>query len=314
VLDPRAQRRQRRRNTAQTVLLLGCLLAVAAGTAWLLFGAVGLLGPLAVGGVVLLARPRVRPGAVLALYRAQPLPRPVAPELNWIVDRLTERAGLPHRPALYYVPSSTPNSFTVGRGADAALATTDGLLRRLTRREIAAVLAHEVGHLRAGDTTVMILTDAIVRLTQGLGLLALACFPVVVLLAFRGDARPLVICAALVVLPLVVTLLQLALSRAREFEADLVAAALTGDPEGLALALEVLEETTGRLWERILLTRSRVPDPLLLRTHPATEERTRRLRALEPRDRWPVVGRAAPPIGYPHVPGPPRLRPPGIRW
>ncbi|MGZ4538979.1 MAG: zinc metalloprotease HtpX [Blastococcus sp.] len=316
MLDARTERRQKVRNVVQSAMLLGCLLAVAGVLAWLLFGAQGLVWVLVPGVLVLVFRPRVPARAVLSVYRAQPLPYAAAPELHWIVQELSERAGLHSVPALYYVPSPVPNCFCVGQGRDVALAVTDGMLRRLARREVAGALAHEVGHLRAGDTTVMSLSDAISRVAQALSYVGMFAFLIAVPLAFGGDLRLLGLSVFLVLSPLVVTVLQLALSRAREFDADLTAARLTGDPEGLASALEVLDCSSGRIWERILVARGRVPDPLLLRTHPSTAERTRRLRALEPRDadRWHVVGRPVPPVGYPHVHGPSRLRFPGVRW
>jgi heat shock protein HtpX len=316
VLNPRAQRRQRARNVVQSTLLLGCLLVVVVGLGWLLFAAAGLLWALILAVLLLAVGPQIPPRMVLALYRAEPLPVAVAPELDWMVAELAARAGLHHQPTLYYVPSAAPNSFCVGHGADAALAVTDGLLRRLTRREVAGVLAHEMGHLRAGDAAVMTLSDAIGRLCQALAFLGLLSSPVAVVLAFGGDTGLLLLDVVLVALPMVITLLQLALSRSREFDADLTAARLTGDPEGLACALEVLECTAGRIWERLLVGRGPLPDPLLLRTHPSTRERTRRLRELEPHDghRWYVVDRPLPPGGYPHIVDPPRLRWPGIRW
>ena len=310
MLDPRVKRRQRVRNAAQSTLLLGCLLAVAAGVGRLLLGAVGLLWLTVLAAVLFLLRPRIPARVVLGMFRARPLPRGEAPELHWIVDRLVERAGLHHRPAVYYVPSPEPNSFCVGRGSAAVLAVSDGLLRQMPRRELTGGLAHEVGHLHAGDAAVMTLTDAISRLAQGLALLAFLFLPVALVAAAQEDVGPLLVCGVLIALPVVVTLLQLALSRAREFDADLSAARLTGDPEGLARALEILEAATGRMWERVLVARTRLPDPLLLRTHPSTEERTRRLRALEPgtAERWYVVGRAAPPAGYPEPVARPRPR------
>ena len=195
-----------------------------------------------------------------------------------------------------------PNCFCVEQGRDAALAVTDGMLRRLTRRELAGALAHEVGHLRAGDTTVMSLSDAISRIAQALSYVGMLAFLVGLPRAFDGDARLLVLSLLLVASPVVVTMLQLALSRSREFEADLAAARLTGDPEGTASALETLEWSGGRIWERILVGGNAdpapTPAPVDGRTH------TTAARAGSPRaDRWLAVGRQVPPAGYPHVQG-----------
>lgn len=128
--------------------------------------------------------------------------------------------------------------------------------------------------------------------------------------------RPFGWALALAALPTVVTLLQLALSRSREYDADPDAAVLTGDPEGLARALERLERSDCRIWERMMVPHRRLPDPLLLRTHPPTEERARRLRALVAADGRRRLGddQPAPPAGYPPVNRPARLRAPGVRW
>jgi heat shock protein HtpX len=316
VLDPQIRQRQKARNALQTLLLLGSLVLVAAALAWLLFGTTGLVWMLIAGGVVLLVRPRIPTRTLLAMYGAVPLPPEYVPGLHQAVQVFAERAGLRSVPVLYYVRSRVPNAFATGRGDDAALAVTDGLLRHLTAREVVGVLAHEVSHVRAGDTTVMSLSDAISRFAQMLAYLGMFSIIFTLPFTFAGDARLLLFSLVLIALPYVVTLLQLALSRSREFDADLAGAGLTGDPEGLASALESLERSAGRIWERTMLPRGRLPDPLVLRTHPATEERTRRLRELVPRDRQRWLGPAepTPPAGHAHVPGSPRLRFPGIRW
>jgi heat shock protein HtpX len=316
MLDPRVRQRQRLRNAVQGILLLAGLVTVAAGLAWLLFGLAGLVWMVLLGAVVGLLRPRIPARTILSFYGARPLPEVAAPQLHRIVRVLAERAGLPAAPALYYVPSPLTNAFAVGSGADAGLVVTDGLLRRLTVREVAAVLAHEVSHVRAGDVVVMNLADGLGRLVHGLSYVGMLSVFVTLPLMFAGDVRPLVLSAVLVVLPTVVTLLQLALSRSREYGADLEGAALTGDPEGLAAALETLERSDGRIWERTMVPHGRVPDPLLLRTHPPTAERARRLRALMHRDAGRRLGGPEPaaPAGHPPVLGPPRLRFPGIRW
>jgi heat shock protein HtpX len=316
VLDPRTHRRHRLRNAAQAVLLLGGMAMVLGGLAWLLVGVVGLLWALIFGGIVLALRPRVPPRWVLAMYGARPLPRGVAPELHRYVQALADRARLPATPRLYYVASPMANAFAVGRRDDAALAVTDGLLRSLTGREVVGVLAHEVGHIRADDLWVMSLGDAIGRLTHALAYLGLIILLLTLPLTAGGTYSPLWPAVLLMAAPTIVTLLQLALSRSREYDADLEGAALTGDPEGLASALARLERLEGRIWERVIVPRRRAPDPLLLRTHPPTAERVRRLRELVPRDERRRLGgaRRLPPAGYPQVRSPVRLRTPGVRW
>lgn len=315
MLDARTRRRQKLRNAVQTLLVLGCLVLVAAGLAWLLLGTVGLVWMLVVAAVLLI-RPRVPTRALLAMYGAVPLPPEYVPGLHQAVQVLADRAGLRSPPTLYYVRSRLPNAFATGRGEQAALAITDGLLRNLTARELIGVLAHEVSHVRAGDTTVMSLSDAIGRFAQLLAYLGGFSILFTLPYTLAGHPRLLVLSLVLIALPYVVTLLHLALSRSREFDADVDGAGLTGDPDGLASALESLERLAGRTWERTMLPRGRMPDPLVLRTHPTTEERVRRLRALVPQDRqrWLSGVEPAPPAGRPHVTTPPRLRFPGIRW
>jgi heat shock protein HtpX len=289
---------------------------VLGGLAWLLFGAGGLLWALVLGGIVLALRPRVPPRWVLSMYGARPLPYAAAPELHRYVQALAGRAGLPATPQLYYVASPMANAFAVGRRGDAALAVTDGLLRSLTGREVAGVLAHEVGHIRADDLWVMNLGDVVGRLTHALAYFGLILLVLTLPLTAGGTSSPVWPAVLLMAAPTVVTLLQLALSRSREYDADREGAALTGDPEGLASALTRLERLEGRIWERVMVPRRRGPDPLLLRTHPPTAERVRRLRELVPRDERRRLGdsRLLPPAGYPPVRSPVRLRAPGVRW
>ena len=201
----------------------------------------------------------------------------------------------------------------MGWRGDAALAVTYGLLRRLSSRELVGVLAHEVSHIRADDVRIMNLSDTVGRLTHGLAYLGLLPLVFAVPMMVTGTTRPLWVAALLIVVPALMTLLQLALSRSREYDADLAAATLTGDPEGLASALEQLECAQGWLWERVMVPRRRIPDPLLLRTHPPSGERTHRLRALMPRDERRPLGdhRQVPLVRYQTVVQPVRLRFPG---
>lgn len=280
MLDVAIQRRQRARNVLHEGLLIGCLIATAAGVAWLLFGLAGLVVMLVVGALFAVVRPRLPARAVLSAYRAMPLPYTVAPGLHDAVEVLAGRAGLASAPALFLVPSRVPNAFGVG-GDVPVLALTDGLLRTLDGRELVGVLAHEISHLRSGDTTVMTFSAAIARFTQNLAFVGILALVFGLPLAVSGTPTLLAAAGALLVVPFVVAALELAFSRSREFDADLGAARLTGDPEGLALGLEDLERATRSGWDEFLFPRGRHRDPWLLRTHPATVERARRLRALE---------------------------------
>ncbi|OLT20751.1 hypothetical protein BJF78_09320 [Pseudonocardia sp. CNS-139] len=261
MLEPHLRRRHRIRNAAQAVLLLGGMVAVLAVLSWTLFGAIGLLWALGIAAVVLLLRPVPSPQLVLSMYRAQPLPPAVLPELHRFADVLAARAGLPATPPLYYVASPMLNAFAVGGRGNAAIAVTDGLLRALPGRELAGVVAHEVSHVRAGDLWIMNLSDVIGRVTHVLayGGVLVMLFTLPFSLAAGEGGTPFWVLAFLALLPTAVSLLQLALSRSREYDADFEAAELTGDPEGLARALERLDGATGRIWERVLVPQRRRP-------------------------------------------------------
>ena len=308
-------RRHKLLNLAQSLLLLAGMLGIFAICAWAVWGADGILWALLGGGLGLLLTPTVAPEWVMRFYRARRLRPGDLPELQRLLERLAERAELPATPALYYLPSPLLNAFAVGNARGAAIAVSDGLLRHLGAREVAGVLAHEISHVRSNDLWLMNLADLMSRLTSlmsWLGLLLLLLNLPALVLGRAGV--PWLLVAVLIVSPTLVGLLQLALSRAREFDADLDGALLTGDPDGLAAALARLDRLQGRYWEDILLPSRRMPEPSLLRTHPPTEERIARLRALRvelPR----VAGRAVPLHGiaaFAPAPGPPRFRWPGV--
>lgn len=272
------QRRHKRRNLIQSALLLGGMVGLLSACGWIVAGAEGVLWSLLAGTLSLLLSPRLSPRLVLRLYRARPLAPWDVPQLYAMLEDICAAAGLGRVPVLWYVPSGTLNAFAVGHRDDAALAVTDGMLRRLSLRELAGVLAHEVSHIRNNDLFVMGLADTIGRLTRAMSLLGLLLL--LLTLPF-GQEVPWLLVALLTFAPTLGGLLQLALARTREFDADLDAAGLTGDPLGLASALEKIERREGRFWEDILMPGRRMPDPSLLRTHPPTEERIRRLLSLQ---------------------------------
>jgi len=316
IIDIRAHRLHRARNLLQSALLILGMAAIAGACAWTLWGGAGLIWAVALVALVLVLSPSLPSALVLSLYRARPVARAEFPDGYAILDELAGRAALPTTPVLYYIASSTMNAFAVGSRRRAAIAVSDGLLRAMSRREIAGVLAHEISHVAANDLWIMNLADTMSRLTGWLSYFGMILLIVSLPLWLAGGTGiPWLLVLLLMAAPTLMSLLQLALSRSREYDADLGAAELTGDPIGLAAALEKLERRQGRFWEEILFPGRRIPDPSLLRTHPPTAERVRRLLHLAgPGARPPP----APPPGYAipvawrHVSAPPRWRWPGM--
>ncbi len=315
VLDAALRRRRGFENRLHTALLAAGSLMLLVVCAYVLGGQTGVLWALGGGGFMLYGAMNVSPALVLRLYKARHLPEHVFPEGHQVLTLLARRAGLPAVPKLYYVPSRMMNAFAVGRAEDAAVCVTDGLIRGLTLREFAGVMAHEVSHIRNGDVRVMALADIVARLTSSMSFVGLFLFFFHIPSMIAGGAGvPWVLIVLLMAAPTVGTLLQLALSRTREFDADLGAAELTGDPDGLAFALLKLERVQGRMWEAMALPGARIPEPSILRTHPRTEERVQRLRELKLRGDVLVFDHGAPVAGKSFVPniGKPRFRARGL--
>lgn len=220
-------------------------------------------------------------GWTLKAYNARLLDWKEVPELYRLVQLLSQRAGLQYVPELYWIPSGTLNAFSVGDQSRSGIGITNGLLNSLSHRELLGVLAHEVSHIAHNDTRLMALADLISRVTY---MMALAGSLLVVLLlpmALMGVIHfsPLAV-IFLLITPWISGLLQLKLSRTREFAADLKAAHLTGDPMGLASALAKIDLGGRKGWRRLFVGYQQ-PQPSLLRSHPATKERVRALQQLE---------------------------------
>ena len=223
----------------------------------------------------------------LAMSRAKPIEESEAPRLYQIVRELTTRADLP-MPRLYMIPQDQPNAFATGRSPKhAAVAVTRGITRLLSEDELRGVLAHELAHVRHRDILITSVASAIGGAITYLGYM---------LLFFGGDddESPLGLVAslALVILaPIAATIIQLAISRQREYSADATGAEICGNPESLASALLRLEEGAKAMPMEV----NQAAEPLyivkpfsgrgiasLFSTHPPIEERVRRLRQMRP--------------------------------
>lgn len=304
--------RHRWLNRLQTALLVLTLPGIAAVAGSLLLGDGGLWLALAAAGFTLLLEPAAASGLTLRLYGARPLHPDEAPDLWAVLRELAARAGLPAVPVPHYVPSGVVNAFATGSKHHAAIALTDGLLRSLTPRELTGVLGHEIAHIANEDLRVMGLADSISRLTHLLALLGQLAIVLSLPALLLGVAEvnwPALLLLA--VAPQLALLAQLGLSRVREFDADRLAAELTGDPHGLASALAKIERVS-RSWRAWLLPGWGNPEPSWLRTHPATAERIERLLELAPPPAMPPfpLARFVPEVTV--SPRPPRWRTGGL--
>lgn len=224
---------------------------------------------------------------VLAMHRAQPLAREKAPQLFEILDRLTSRAGIP-MPRVYMLPEEAPNAFATGRNPQhAAVAVTQGILRLLTPEELEGVLAHELAHV--GNRDILISSIAATLASAVMVIANMAKWSMI----FGGgrDDRdgpnPIVLLVTALVAPLAAMMIQLAVSRSREYQADETGAAMTHNPYGLARALQKLEDQSKRVPMATANASSShlfIVNPFsgqllarLFSTHPPIQERIRRL-------------------------------------
>jgi len=229
----------------------------------------------------------------LAANRAQPVTREELPEVYEIVEGLTRKEGMP-MPRIYLIPSDAPNAFATGRNPEhAAVAVTAGILRILNREQLQGVLAHELSHVKNRDVLIATVAAGIAGLVASLGHM-IQWAGLFGGLGGRDDDNRGGVLAALawaILAPLIAMLIQLAVSRSREYAADASGARMVGDPEPLAQALEQLEranevrpyEFAGPATAHLFIV-----NPLhgrsfaaLLSTHPPLEERVQRLREMK---------------------------------
>jgi heat shock protein HtpX len=275
-----------RMGYARTALLLAALTGLFLACGWLIGGQTGMVFAFGLALVMNVGSYWFSDKLVLRMYGAQPVENT---DLNAIVEELAARGGMPV-PKVYLIDSDQPNAFATGRNPqNAAVAATHGLMRRLNRDEVRAVLAHELGHVRNRDSLTMTITAV---LAGAIGMLAQSIF---FLGAFGGrDDRnsPLGGIGALLVMilaPLAAMLVQMAISRSREYEADRAGAELSGEPRALASALHKISHAAAeipnpRAEQNPASAHLFIINPLhgtgadnLFSTHPSTENRIARL-------------------------------------
>src|SRR6266850_2116470 len=278
-------------NLMKTGVLLAALTVLVVLIGGALGGQNGMIMALVLAMVMNLGSYWFSDKIVLRMYGAQPVDEAAAPALYRIVRTLATRAGIP-LPKVYIIPGETPNAFATGRNPQhAAVAVTEGILRIMSEEELEGVLAHELSHVQNRDTLIMAIAATLAGAITYMAQWAMI---------FGGGRRDsddnesggggLIGGLLMIVLaPLAATLIQLAVSRSREFQADASGAQMAGQPEGLARALEKLDMASrvAPMDATPATAHLFIVNPLtgggwttLFSTHPPIAERVARLRAM----------------------------------
>jgi heat shock protein HtpX len=278
-------------NITKTAILLAAMTALFMVIGSMLGGMNGALIALALAGAMNLFAYWNSDKMVLRMYGARQVDAQSAPGLHGIVSQLAQRANMP-MPKVFIIESDQPNAFATGRNPEnAAVAATTGLLRRLSSEEVAGVMAHELAHVKNRDTLTMTVTATIAGAIGMLGSMFM----------FMGGGNnenrnnplgPIGAILVMILAPLAASLVQMAISRTREYAADRMGAELCGQPLWLASALEKLEAGAQRVDNHVAEANPAtahlfIVNPLHMRavdglfaSHPRTAERVRRLREM----------------------------------
>lgn len=283
---------QKARNTFRTFILLGGLTALLLVIGQLVGGRGGLIFFAGIAVVMNLAMYWFSAPMALKMSRAVEVDETQAPELHRMVAQLAVRAGIP-KPKVYVTPAEQPNAFATGRNPqNSAIAVTQGITQALSPRELEGVIAHEMAHIKNRD----ILIASIAAMVAG-AISAIANFLQFSMFFGGGDDNDsplgfIGVIATIILAPIAAMIIQMAISRQREFQADATGAEFLGDGNGLADALETLERGS----QAIPLPVNPAAAPLyivnplaafggrammsLFSSHPPTDERVRRLRSM----------------------------------
>ncbi|MGM0559512.1 MAG: zinc metalloprotease HtpX [Pseudomonadota bacterium] len=271
----------------RTALLLAAMTGLFLAVGFMLGGQTGMLIALAIAVAMNFYAYWNSDKVVLRMHKAREVDRQSAPQFYGIVEQLAERAELP-MPKVYLIENAQPNAFATGRNPEnAAVAATTGLLKRLSSQEVAGVMAHELAHVKSRDTLIMTLTATLAGAISMLANFAL----------FFGGNRnnPLGLIGTILVMilaPLIAMMVQMAISRSREYEADRIGAEICGQPLWLASALDNIQAAASRIDNEAAERNPAsahmfIINPLharqldsLFSTHPKTEDRVARLREM----------------------------------
>ncbi|PYX86111.1 MAG: protease HtpX, partial [Acidobacteria bacterium] len=235
-------------NTFKTAFLMTALTLLLMFLGRVFGGQNGMIFALVLAGIMNFVAYFFSDKIALATYRAQPVTREELPRVYDVVERLTQKTGLP-MPKIYVIPSDSPNAFATGRNPQhASVAVTQGILNLLNDEELEGVLGHELGHVRNRD---ILISSIVATLAGAITMLASMGRWAMIFGGMERDDRDrgggLAALLMLIVAPIAATLIQLAVSRSREYEADHTGAAFTGNPYALASALKKLDAYSRRV-------------------------------------------------------------------
>ena len=276
-------------NWLKTAILMAAIMALFGGIGAVLGGGPGMILALLFGGAMNFFAYWFSDKMVLKMYNAKEVDETTAPQLYNMVQELAQRAQLP-MPRVYLIDEQQPNAFATGRNAEhAAVAATTGIMSVLTERELRGVMAHELGHIKHRDILISTITATMA------GAISIFANIAVFFGGRDSDGRavnPLAGILVMMLAPLAASLIQMAISRAREFEADRAGAEISGDPQALAAALDKIHKyaqgiTLAPAEAHPETAQMMIMNPLsgmglsgLFSTHPSTEERVARLMIL----------------------------------
>lgn len=267
-------------NLIHTISLILSMAGLLGMIGWMIAGYSGVKFTLIVAVLSYIFAPKMPVHLVMKAYGAKPLHPSTIPQLYSITSALSKKANLKKAPVLYYIPSKVLNAFAAGTRDNSAVGITHGLLNKLTPAQMAGIIGHEISHIKNNDMQVMWIANLFNRLT-GYGsfigqILILLSLPMMWVSDMHIPLFPMLL---LVFSPTISYLLNLALSRTREFEADLGSAFLTGNPNYLASALTTLEHYRKDNWRKFFMASPVNRSYDVLNTHPHSRERINRLMA-----------------------------------
>lgn len=275
------------RNSIRTVFLMTLAVVLFMLVGQVLGGSTGLIIAFVVAMIMNFVSYWKSDKIVLRMYKAQEVDRGSHPKLYGMIEDLSRRAELP-MPKVYIIPQEQPNAFATGRNPDnSAVAVTQGILKALDERQLRGVIAHELAHIQNRD---ILIQTMVVTVVSALSMLAQFAYFIPIGGSDNRGSNPLVALIVLITAPIAAMMLQAAISRTREYEADRVGAEISGEPQQLANALQRIEKAAEQIPMNVSETAMRSTSHMfpvnpfsggrlmsLFSTHPETEDRVDRL-------------------------------------